>query len=158
MAGLQAAAPARRRVHLGRLLIGALLIVVLGAGATLFGWDVNGWFKQIWKTLTSIPLGYLLAALVLITVQTVTTAYAWFSILRYAYPDSAVKWIEVLACYAAVALNFVLPANLGTLAMMIMFTTTIVAATFAGVLAAYVVQKVFYTTIGIAGYVYLFTT
>ena len=47
--------------------------------------------------------------------------------------------MQVLACYAAaVALNCVLPANLGTLAMLLMFTTIIAAASFAGVLAGYV--------------------
>ena len=65
----------------------------------------------------------------------------------------------MLACYAtAVALNCVLPANLGTLVMLLMFTATITAATFAGVVAGYVVQKIFYSVIGIAGYVYLFLT
>jgi uncharacterized membrane protein YbhN (UPF0104 family) len=139
------------------ILIGALVIVVLAAAATLFGWDISGWLKHLWNTMTSISIGYLLAAIVLITVQTTTTAFAWYSILRYAYPESGVRWIQILACYAAaVALNFVLPANLGTLAMMLMFTTIILAATFAGVLAGYVVQKTFYTLIGTACYLYLF--
>ncbi len=42
--------------------------------------------------------------------------------------------------------------------MLLMFTTIITTATFAGVLAAYIVQKVFYTVIGTAGYIYLFLT
>jgi uncharacterized membrane protein YbhN (UPF0104 family) len=159
MATQQALAPARGRVHLRRILLVALLIVALGAAATLFGWEISSWFTHVWNTFTSISVGYLLAAIVLITVQTTTTAFAWYSILRYAYPDSSISWIEILACYAAaVALNFVLPANLGTLAMMLMFTTIIAEAGFAGILAAYVAQKVFYTVIGTAGYVYLFLT
>ena len=157
MATQPALAPPRGRVYPKRILIGALVIVVIGAAATLFGWDISGWFKHVWNTITTISVGYLIAAIVLITVQTVTTAFAWYSILRFAYPDSSVSWIEILACYAAaVALNFILPANLGTLVMMLMFTTIIAAATFAGILAGYVVQKVFYTLIGTAGYVYLF--
>jgi uncharacterized membrane protein YbhN (UPF0104 family) len=159
MATQQALAPAHGRLHLRRILIGALVIVVIGAAATLFGWDISGWFKHIWNTVTSISLGYLLAAIALVTVQTTTTAFAWYSILRYAYPGSGVSWLQVLACYAAaVGLNCVVPANLGTLAMLVMFTTIIAAATFAGVLAGYVVQKVFYTLIGTAGYLYLFLT
>ncbi len=159
MATQQALTPARGRVHVTRILIVALLLVVIGAAATLFGWDISGWVKHVWHTLTSISVGYLLAAIALISLQTTTTAFAWYSILRYAYPDSGVSWLQVLACYAAaVALNFVLPANLGTLVMLLMFTTIIAAASFAGVLAGYVVQKVFYTLIGTAGYVYLFLT
>jgi uncharacterized membrane protein YbhN (UPF0104 family) len=146
----------RGRVNLRSLLIGILVVVVIGAAATLFGWDISGWLKQVWNTITTISIGYLVAGIVLITIQTTAAGYAWYSILRYAYPGQ-VHWIQVWACYAAaVALNFVLPANIGTLVMMLMFTTIIAAATFAGVLAGYFVQKVFFTTVGIATYVYLF--
>ncbi len=159
MATEQAVAPARGRIHLRRLAIVALVIVVIGAAAVLFGWDISGWFKNLWNTITSISVGYLIAAIVLVTVQTTTTAYAWYSILRFGYPDSNVRWIEVLACYsAAVALNSVLPANLGTLTMMLMYTSIIAAAAFAGILAGFAVQKIFYTVIGTACYVYLFVT
>ncbi len=48
------------------------------------------------------------------------------------------------------ALNLVLPANLGTFVMLLMFLATIAGATFAGVIAGYVVQKIFYTAIGVA--------
>ena len=133
------------------------MIVVIGAAATLFGWDISGWFKHLWNAVTAISIGYLLAGIVLITLQTTTTAYAWYSILRYGYPDSEVRWIQILACYAAaVALNSVLPANLGTLAMLLMFTTIIAAANFAGILGGLAVQKIFYTLIGTFVYLYLF--
>lgn len=159
MATEQAFAPARGRIHLRRLLIFALIIVVIGAAAVLFGWDIRGWFKELWDTITGISIGYLIAAVVLITVQTTTTAFAWYSILRFGYPDSSIRWIEVLACYAAaVALNSVLPANLGTLTMLLMFTSIITAASFAGILAGYAVQKIFYSLIGAACYLYLFLT
>ncbi len=135
------------------------MIVVIGAAATLAGWDLGSWVKELWKTMTGIPLGDLLGAIVLITVQTTTTAFAWYSILHYAYPDSEVRWLQILACYAAaVALNWVLPANLGTLTMMLMFTSIIAAASFAGIIAGFAVQKIFYTLIGTAGYLYLFLT
>ncbi len=159
MASIQGAVPARRHIHLRRILIGALVIVVIGAAATLAGWDIAAWFRHIWDTVTSISLGYLLAGVALITLQTTTTAFAWYSILRYAYPESEVRWIQILACYAAaVALNSVLPANIGTLAMLLMFTTIIAAASFAGVLAGMAVQKIFYTLIGTFCYLYLFLT
>jgi hypothetical protein len=107
----------RGRLHLNRILIGALMILVIGATATLLGWDINAWLRHLSHDITSIPLGYLIAGIALITVQTTATAFAWYSILSYAYPDSAFSWLQVLAIYAAaVALNWVLPANLGTLA------------------------------------------
>ena len=157
MATSQAAAPSQSRFHPRRILIFALVLIVIGAAATLFGWDISSWFRHIWNTISSISIGYLLAAIVLVTLQTALTAYAWYSILRFAYPESAFTWMQVFACYAtAVALNAVLPANLGTLVMLLMYTAIIAAAGFAGIFAGYVVQKVFYTVIGIAGYLYLF--
>ena len=147
------------RFHPRRLLIGVLILVVIGAAATLFGWDISGWFKNLWNTISSISVGYLIAAVVLITLETTATAYAWFSILRWAYPDAGVDWWQILACYAAaVGLNCVVPANLGTLTMLLMFDTIIIGATFAGVLGSLAVQKIFYTFIGTFVYVYLFAT
>ncbi len=143
--------------RLRRLAIIVLVVVLIGAAATLFGWDLGGWLEKLWNTITKISLGYLLAGIALITLQTTTTAYAWYSVLRFAYGRVAVRWMQVYACYAtAVALNFVLPANLGTFVMLLMFLATIAGATFAGVIAGYVVQKVFYTAIGVATWLYLF--
>ena len=42
--------------------------------------------------------------------------------------------------------------------MMLMFTSIIAAAAFAGILAGFAVQKIFYSVIGTACYVYLFLT
>jgi uncharacterized membrane protein YbhN (UPF0104 family) len=67
------------------------------------------------------------------------------------------RWLDILAAYAAsVALNAILPANLGTLVMLLMFTTIIAGATFAAILGAYAVQKIFWTLIGAFIYLYLF--
>jgi uncharacterized membrane protein YbhN (UPF0104 family) len=141
-----------------RWLVGALVIIVIGAMADLLGWDIHGWLKSVWDTITSITAAQLVAAIVLKTLQTSLTAYGWYSILRYAYPGK-VRWLEILACYAAsVALNGILPANLGTLVMLLMFTTIIAEATFAGILGGYAVQKIFFTLIGAFVYLYLFLT
>jgi uncharacterized membrane protein YbhN (UPF0104 family) len=151
-----AAAGPKRRFHLKRLLVGALAILVIGAFANLVGWDLRGWFSDLWGTISDISVGYLIAGVTLKTVQTSLTAFGWYSILRFAYPG-LVRWRDVLACYAAsVALNGILPANIGTLVMLLMFTAIIVGATFAAILGAYAVQKIFFTVIGIFIYLYLF--
>jgi uncharacterized membrane protein YbhN (UPF0104 family) len=68
-----------------------------------------------------------------------------------------VRWLDILACYAAsVALNGILPANLGTLALLLMFTAIIAGATFAAIIGAYAVEKIFFTVIGAFTYLYLF--
>ena len=154
-----AAAPPQNQFHLKRLVIWLALIVVIGVAAYLLGWNIRGWFSELWDTLTQISVKYLVPALVLQTLQTLFTAVAWLAILRYAYPDSGVPARQVIACYAtSVALNTFLPANLGTLVMLIMFTAIIVGATFAGIFAGYLVEKIFFTVIGAVVYVYLFVS
>jgi uncharacterized membrane protein YbhN (UPF0104 family) len=146
----------QKRPHWKRLLLGAVCILVFGAAAQLLGWDIRGWFSDFWDTISEISAGYLVAGIALKTVQTTLTAFAWYSILHFAYPGR-VRWLDVLACYAAsVALNGILPANLGTLALLIMFTTIIAGATFAAILGGYAVQKIFFTVIGAFTYLYLF--
>jgi uncharacterized membrane protein YbhN (UPF0104 family) len=152
------AAPAvpKRRFRFKRVLVFALVILVIGAFANLVGWDLRGWFSNLWDTISEISIGYLIAGVTLKTVQTSLTAFGWYAILRFAYAD-AVRWRDIWACYAAsVALNGILPANIGTLVMLLMFTAIIAGATFAAILGAYAVQKIFFTLIGIFIYLYLF--
>jgi uncharacterized membrane protein YbhN (UPF0104 family) len=90
-------------------------------------------------------------------VQTTATAYAWYSILHFAFPERT-KWKDILAGYAvSVGLNTILPANLGTLVFLIM-VTGFLAISFAAVLGAYAVEKIFFTAAGAFTYLYLFFT
>ncbi len=143
------------RSRLWRLLFWAVLIVVIAAAADLLGWNIRGWFSNLWDTLSTISAVYIVGGVALKTLQTTLTAFAWYAILRYAYPTTSFK--VVLACYAtSVALNGFLPANIGTFVMLLMFTTIIAGATFSGVLGAYVVEKIFFTLSGAFTYLYLF--
>jgi uncharacterized membrane protein YbhN (UPF0104 family) len=145
-----------KRPRWKRLLILAAIIVVIGAFADLVGWNIRGWFEALWDTITGISAAYIVAAVVLKSAQTTAAALSWYGILRFAFPGR-VRWLDILAAYAAsVALNSILPANLGTFAMLIMFTTIIAGATFAAVLGGYAVQKIFWTLIGAFVYLYLF--
>jgi len=140
-----------------RILVWALIVIVIGALANLLGWDLKSWFRQLWDTITTISIGSLIAAIVLMVVQTSTTAYAWYAILKFAYPERT-KWKDILAGYAvSVALNSILPANLGTLVFLIM-VTGFLAISFAAVLGAYAVEKIFFTAAGAFTYLYLFIT
>jgi uncharacterized membrane protein YbhN (UPF0104 family) len=148
----------RKGIRWKRLLVFAVIILVVGAAAELLGWNIRGWFHELWKTITQISAKYIVAGVVLKTVQTSLTAFAWYSILRFAYPGR-VRWLEIFAAYAAsVALNGILPANLGTLVFLLMMTTIIAGATFAAVLGGYAVEKIFFTLIGAFTYLYLFLT
>jgi uncharacterized membrane protein YbhN (UPF0104 family) len=132
-------------------IIVALLVV------DLLGWDLRAWFSDFWDTLSEIPLQYILGGVALQGAQTTFTALAWLFILRAAYTEVEIPFAPILASYAVgVALNNVVPANLGTLAMLFMFVAIIPRATFAGVFAGYLVHKIFFTVAGTVVYLYLF--
>ena len=138
---------------------GLLVLVVTGGLAQLLGWDFVAWFQQLWDAITGISPVYVIVGCAAGLVQTTATAYGWWAILRYGFPASKVRWRTIWAVYAAsVALNGILPANLGTLMMLFMFTTLIAGATFAAVLGGYAVQKIFYCVFGAIPYLYLFFT
>src|SRR3954469_12699538 len=144
----------RRLVKVGAWLVAiALGLAALG----LLGVDVLGWFSDLWDALTGIGLGYLLAGWALQTVQTTLTAFGWYSILRFAYPGGGVMYLQILAAYAAgVVLNGFLPANIGTVAALLMYVAIIQGANLPGVLGGMVVQKIFFTVAGAFVYLYLF--
>ena len=134
---------------------------VVGLAVLLFlldvaGIDVRDWLSQLWDTVTEISIGYIILGCIFQGLQTVLTALGWYGILRYAYPGG-VTFMPVLASYAAgVALNNFLPANIGTFVTLLMYVAVVRGSTFPGVLAGYVVQKIFYFIVGTLIYVYLF--
>jgi len=131
------------------------LLVVSGL-LQLAGIDVWGWLGALWDAVTDISVGYVLLGCLFQGAQTVLTALGWYGILRYAYPGGT-TFMAVLAAYAVgVALNNVVPANLGTFVTLLMFIAVVQGATFPGILAGYVVQKIFYLVIGTLIYLYLF--
>jgi uncharacterized membrane protein YbhN (UPF0104 family) len=141
-----------------RILLIVAFVVAAGAFASLLGWDIRGWFERLWDTITTISAEYVVAGVVAETVKTTATAFAWYSILLYAYPGEA-RFRQVFAAYSAcVALNFILPANLGTIVMFIMLTTVIASATFAGMIGGFLVQKIFFSVAACFVWLYLFLT
>ena len=145
---------ARRLLKLAAWLGGIVLAIVV---LDLLGVDVGGWLSSLWDTLTEIPAGYLVVGWALQTVQTSLTALGWYFILRAGFPRSPVLYRQILAAYATgVALNGFLPANIGTVVMLLMFVAIIPGANLPGVLGGMVVQKIFFTVVGTLVYVYLF--
>jgi uncharacterized membrane protein YbhN (UPF0104 family) len=133
----------------------ALALVVLD----LLGVDVLGWFSDLWDALTGVGLGYLVAGWGLQTVQTTLTALGWYYILRAGFPRAPILYRSILAAYATgVALNGFLPANIGTVVMLLMYVAIIPGSHFAGVVAGMGVQKIFFTLAGAFVYVYLFAS
>jgi uncharacterized membrane protein YbhN (UPF0104 family) len=143
--------------RVGRVAVWLGVLAIAGILCQLLGIDLSGWISNLWDALSDVAVGYLVAGLALQTVQTVLTAVAWVSILRAAYPEAGIKVMPILTCYAvSVAMTGVLPANLGTFTMLFMFVAIIAGATFPGIFAGYLVQKIFFTIAGAAVYLYLF--
>ena len=144
----------RRIVKIVSWLLGLVVLLVL---LHLAGVDVWGWISELWDTLTEISIVYILLGCVFQALQTTLTALGWYGILRYAYPGG-VTYMPVLSSYAAgVALNNFLPANIGTFVTLVMYVAVVRGSTFPGILAGYLVQKIFYMVIGTLIYLYLFT-
>jgi uncharacterized membrane protein YbhN (UPF0104 family) len=150
-----AADPGRNKfLRIAAWIVGTLVILGL---LRLAGIDVWGWFEELWDSVTDISVGYVIIGCLFQGTQTALTALGWYGILRYAYPGG-VNYTTVLACYAAgVALNNVVPANLGTFVTLLMFVAVVSGSTFPGILAGYAVQKIFYLVVGTLIYVYLFS-
>jgi uncharacterized membrane protein YbhN (UPF0104 family) len=123
----------------------------------LLGVPAGEWIRELFRKIGDIPPWAVLAGVILESAQTSLAALAWLAILRAALPRAAIPYRLVLACYAvAVALNGFLPANVGTWAMLLMFTTLIAGASFAMVFSGLLVEKIPFSVFNVALYLYLF--
>ena len=122
----------------------------------LLGVDVRGWLDHLWDSIKDIPPGYLVAALFFQTGQTFFAGLSYYGILGAAYPGEVQLWPIIAAYSVGVAMNGFLPANIGTFVTLIMFVTIIPSCTMGGSIAAYLVQKIFFTIAGTFVYLYMF--
>ncbi len=148
--------PSRRRrlTKIAGWLVGLVVLLVV---LHLLGVDVIGWIEDFWDQVKDIPVSYLIAGSLLQIAQTTFNGVAYYGILRYGYPDSGVTLWPIVTAYAVgVSMNNFLPANIGTFVTLLMFVAIIPGSTFPGILAAYMVNKIFFTIIGGLVYLYLF--
>jgi uncharacterized membrane protein YbhN (UPF0104 family) len=147
--------PSRRRrlKKVGTWLLATAVAVAL---LHLLGVNVLGWIEDLWDEIKTVPAGYIAVGLVFQTGVTTFAAVSYYGILSAAYPGE-VAFPPILTAYAVgVAMNNFLPANIGTFVTLLMFVAIIPACTFAGAIAAYLVQKIFFTIAGAFVYLYLF--
>jgi uncharacterized membrane protein YbhN (UPF0104 family) len=140
----------------GRVVLWLVGVAVVIALLDLIGVDVTGWISNLWDQIQAVPKGYIVAALVVQAGQTFFGGLSYYGILGAAYPGEVALAPIVTAYAAGVAMNNFLPANIGTFATLLMFVAIIPSATFPGAIAAYLVQKIFFTIAGTFVYLYLF--
>jgi len=115
------------------------------------------WLESLWDNLTAVSLPLLILGLAFQTGQTTLVALAWRNILRAAYPKGGVKYGPVLSYYAGGnALNGILPASAGTVAMLGFFRTSIEGSTVSGLIGATAVENIFFAIVAAVIYGYLF--
>src|SRR5262245_19734582 len=145
-----------RRSRVVKVVAWLVGIVVVLAVLQLLGVDVGGWLSDLWDQIKEVPVSYIVAALAFQTGQTLLAGLSYFGILHAAYPDQVPFWPILTAYAVGVSMNNFLPANIGTFVTLVMFVAIIPGATFAGSIAAYLVQKIFFTIAGTFVYLYLF--
>src|SRR3954462_3777228 len=143
----------RRLLKVGAWIAATVVAIIV---LNLLGVDVIGWLKDLWDQIKAVPARYIIAGLVFQTGQTLFAGLSYYGILRAAYPGEVDFWPIVTAYAVGVSMNNFLPANIGTFVTLLMFVVIIPSATFAGSLAAYLVQKIFFTIAGTFVYLYLF--
>ena len=130
-----------------------MLVIVL---LNLLGVDVIGWLTDLWDQIKDVPAGYIVAALVLQTGQTFFAGLSYYGILRAAYPGQVGFW-PIVTAYAVGRGDEQLPAgehrHVRDAAHV---RRDHPRRTFAGSIAAYLVQKIFFTIAGTFVYLYLF--
>ncbi len=142
--------------RLGKIALWLVGLALFWLILQLLGVSVKDWLDQFWHELRTMPAGYTVAALVFQTGQTFFAGLSYYGILRAAY-GAEVRFWPIIASYAVgVAMNGFLPANIGTFVTLFMFVAIIPGCTIGGAIAAYLVQKIFFTLAGTFVYLYMF--
>jgi uncharacterized membrane protein YbhN (UPF0104 family) len=149
--------PWHRRVR--KIAIWLVALALFWLVLQLLGVSVRDWLESLWDQIAAIwrnNPGYIIAALIFETGQTFFAGLAYYGIFKAAYTDEVRFWPIIAAYSVGVAMNGFLPANIGTFVTLVMFVAIIPSCTIAGAIAAYLVQKIFYTVAGTFVYLYMF--
>jgi uncharacterized membrane protein YbhN (UPF0104 family) len=148
-----------RRKRIGKMIAWLVGLALFWLVLQLLGVNVRDWLDDLWDQIKDIwdaNPGYIIGALILQTGQTVFAGLSYYGILRAAYPGKVEFWPIVASYAVGVAMNGFLPANIGTFVTLLMFVAVIPGCTVGGAIAAYLVQKIFFTIAGTFVYLYMF--
>jgi uncharacterized membrane protein YbhN (UPF0104 family) len=99
----------------------------------------------------AVALGFLLA-------MQLCRAWAWRNVLRAAYPDKPISFLQLGAAYLAGAgINAIVPARAGDVTKVFLVKRQIPDSSYPAVTSSFLVQSVFDTTVGILVLLYAIT-
>ncbi len=149
--------PWNRRIR--RIVIWLVALALFWFLLQLLGVSVSNWLHDLSQQVRAIwhrNPGYIIGALVFQSGQTLLTGLSYYGILKAAYKDEVKLWPIIAAYAVGVAMNGFLPANVGTYVTLALYVAIIPSCTIAGALAAFLVQKIFFTLVGMFVYLYMF--
>lgn len=112
--------------------------------------DLWGWIAEVVGRIGEMPVYWLVLALGLKTAESGFIGLAWRNILRAAYPGSNVPFKTAWgASQGGTAINAVVPAQAGTVAMVGMFRASIPGSSVAGLTSAVVVESLFFAAVSV---------
>ena len=104
--------PGRFR-RLGRVAVWLVAVAVAIAILQALGVDVTGWLSDLWDQIKAVPVGYIVAAVILQSGQTFFAGLSYYGILSAAYPGE-VSLAPIVTAYAVgVAMNGSCPRTSG---------------------------------------------
>jgi uncharacterized membrane protein YbhN (UPF0104 family) len=110
-------------------------------------WD---WLSGVVVRIGDVSVYWLALALALKTAESALLAVGWRNILHAAYPSSNLSFRTAWgASQGGTAINAVMPAQAGTVAMVGIFRKSIPGSSVAGVTSAAVVQSLFFTVVSV---------
>lgn len=118
----------------------------LGSSFTFFFNSAAEFFRH----LSEIKWTAFVIALLFLLAMQLARAWAWRNVLRAAYPDRRISFLQLAAAYLAGAgINAVLPAHAGDVTKVFLVKRQIPDSSYPAVTSSFLVQTIFDTTVGI---------
>ena len=114
--------------------------------------------EAFFENLSRIDWSALALALAFLLAMQLARAWAWRSVLRAAYPQAPIPFLQLAAAYLAGAgINAIVPARAGDVTKVFLVKRQIPGSSYPTVTSSFLVQTVFDTTVGVLVLLYAIT-
>lgn len=113
---------------------------------------------EFFDNLSRIDWTAFAVALVFLAAMQIARAWAWRNVLRAAYPEARIPFLQLAAAYLAGAgVNAILPARAGDVTKVFLVKRQIPGSSYPAVASSFLVQTIFDTAIGVLVLLYAIT-